>query len=206
MAVAGLVLSASMALAQNSSIANTTPPAAGAPVTQLSYGVSEIVQLAQAKVGDDTIIVFIRNSRNSYGLTVEQIIYLRNQGISDAVVSAMLNQPKQVVAVASPATPAPQLAAYSSAATAGSGSMATVAPVAPTVTYVQSVPDASYYYQPDYQPYYYYPDYYWYPPVSFSFGWGGGYYGGGGGHGGGYRGGYGGGGHGDVGHGGGGHR
>ncbi len=109
---------------------------------QLSYGVSQIVQLAQAKVGDDTIIAYIKNSGNSYGLTVDQIIYLRHQGISDAVITTMLNQPKPAVAVATPTTPAPQPVA-SSTATTGSGSTITTASgstatVAPMVTYVQT--------------------------------------------------------------------
>ena len=186
MAVAGLALSASTALAQDLSAANTMRPAAvNAPVAQLSYGVSQIVQLAQAKVGEDTIIAYIKKSGNSYGLTVDQIIYLRHQGISDAVITTMLNQPKPAVAVATPTTPAPQPVA-SSTATTGSGSTATVAP---TVTYVQTVPDTAYYYQPYYYQPYYYPDYAWYPPVSFSFGWGWGGGHGGGWHGGGWHGG-----------------
>jgi hypothetical protein len=196
MAVAGLALSASTALAQDSSAANTVRPAAvNAPVAQLSYGVSQIVQLAQAKVGDDTIIAYIKNSGNSYGLTVDQIIYLRHQGISDAVITTMLNQPQPAVAVATPTTPAPQPVA-SSTATTGSGSTITTASgstatVAPMVTYVQPVPDAAYYYQPYYYQPYYYPAYAWYPPVSFSLGWGwGGGWHGGGWHGGGWHGGW----------------
>jgi uncharacterized membrane protein YgcG len=194
LAVAGLALSASTTLAQNSTAKNTAQPAAvNAPVPQLAYGVPQIVQLAQAKVGDNTIIAYIKNTGNSYGLNADQIIYLRQQGISDAVITTMLNQPKLAVAVATPTTPAPQpvaSTAYSgpvSTITTASGSTATVAP---TVTYVQTVPDTTYYYQPDYQPYYY-PAYAWYPPVSFSFGWGGGWGGGwrGGGWGGGWRGG-----------------
>jgi hypothetical protein len=186
LAVAGLALSASKTLAQNSTATTTAQPAAvNAPVPQLSSGVSQIMQLAQAKVSDDTIIAYIKNSGNIFGLNADQIIYLRQQGISDAVITTMLNQPRPVVAVATPTTPAPQPVA----STAYSGPVST-ATVAPTVTYVQTVPDTTYYYQPDYQPYYY-PAYAWYPPVSFSFGWGGGWGGGwhGGGHGGGWHGG-----------------
>jgi hypothetical protein len=191
LAVASLALSASTTLAQNSTATTTAQPAAvNAPVPQLSGGVSQIMQLAQAKVSDDTIIAYIKNSGNSYGLDANQIIYLRQQGISDAVITTMLNQPRPAVAVATPTTPAPQPVA----STAYSGPVST-ATVAPTVTYVQTVPDTTYYYQPYYQPYYY-PAYGWYPPVSFSFGWGGGWGGGGrgggwggGGHGGGWGGG-----------------
>jgi hypothetical protein len=182
LAVAGLALSASTTLAQNLTATTTAQPAAvNAPVPQLSGGVPQILQLAQAKVSDDTIIAYVKNSGNSYGLDANQIIYLRQQGISDAVITTMLNQPRPAVAVATPTTPAPQPVA----STAYSGPVST-ATVAPTVTYVQTVPDTTYYYQPYYQPYYY-PAYGWYPPVSFSFGWGGGW--GGGGHGGGWHGG-----------------
>jgi hypothetical protein len=198
MAVTGLVSSGVTALAQDLSAPNTSQPATvNAPAPHLAYGVPQILQLAQAKVSDDTIIAYIKNSGNSYGLNADQIIYLHQQGLSGAVISTMLNQPRPGVAIATPTTPAPQVA---SAAYAGQVSPATVAP---TMTYVQTVPDTTCYY---YQPYYYYPYYYsgyaWYPPVTFSFGWGGrwgggwrgaGYYGGGwsgGYHGGGGGGGY----------------
>jgi len=180
MAIAGLALSASTALAQNSTTV-AQPAAINASVPQLSYGVAQIVQLAQAKVSEDTIIAYVKNSGNSYGLTVDQIIYLRQQGISDAVITTMLNQPKPAVAtVAAPTTPAPQPEASSTAATESGSTITTAsgstATVVPTVTYVQTAPATTYYSQP-----YYYP-YVWYPPVAFSFGWGwgGGWHGGGG--------------------------
>lgn len=188
--VAGLAWSASSVGAQDSATTNAVPPAANnTTAPQLAYGVPEILRLKQAAVGDDTIIAYIKNSGNSYGLNADQIIYLRQQGVSDAVVSTMLNQPKPGVAVA----PAPTVASPPAASTASSGQVST-ATVAPTVTYVQTVPTTTYYYsQPYYDPYYY-PACGWYPPVSLSFGW----YGGGGWHGGGWHGGggYGGGGHG----------
>jgi hypothetical protein len=175
LALTGLVWSASTVLAQNS------------PGPQLAYGVPQVLQLVQARVGDDTIIAYIKNSGNSYGLSADQIIYLRQQGASDAVVTAMLQQPSPAVVatapVAMPTTLAPQPVASESVSTAT---------VAPSVTYVQSVPAPTYYYA---QPYYY-PGYAWCSPVSLSFGWGwgGGWHGGGygGWHGGGYGGGHGG--------------
>ena len=169
MAATGLTLSGTTALAQGSPAATTVPPAAAnMPVPQLSYGVPQILQLAQAQVGDATIIAYIRNAGNSYGLNADQIIYLRQQGVSDAVITAMLNQPRAGVAVATPTTPAPPPVA--SPDYRGQVSTATVAP---TATYVQTVPDTTYYYQPYYSQPYYNPAYAWYPPVSFSFGWGG---------------------------------
>ena len=45
-----------------------------APAPPLAYGVSEIIQLSQAQVGDPTIVTFIKNSGNSYGLDAPQVI------------------------------------------------------------------------------------------------------------------------------------
>jgi hypothetical protein len=180
MAVTGLLWSATSVLAQNSPTGNLAPSAAvGASVPQLSYGVPQVLQLKQAEIGDATIIAYIKNSGNSYALDADQIIYLRQQGLSDAVITAMLQQPKPMnTAVAAPAEPAPQPVASTS-------QPVSTATVAPSVTYVQAVPAPAYYYQP-----YYYPAYGVYPAVSFSFGWGGGWHGGGyygGWHGGGWH-------------------
>jgi uncharacterized membrane protein YgcG len=147
---------------------------------QLSYGVPQVLQLSQAKVSDSTIIAYIQNSGNSYGLDANQIIYLRQQGVSDAVINTMLTQPRNVAASAQTAPPP--------------ADQPSTAVVQPTVTYVQSASASSVYVVPDtqtyyydsayYQPYYY--PYYGYPAVSLSFGFGGGW---GGYHGGGYHGG-----------------
>jgi hypothetical protein len=164
-AVASLCLLASNVLAQDSSTsttAATTTPAAAQPAAasqatpQLSYAVSEVVQLARANVGEDVIVNYIQNSGNAYGLDANQILYLKQQGVSDRVINTMLKQPKLAVA----AQPVTSSASASTAATS-------TATVAPTVTYVQTVPTTYYYYQP-----YYFPAYAWYPPVTFSFGWG----------------------------------
>ena len=152
-----LALPASIAMAQDSS----SPAAVNVTSPQLAYGVPQILQLTQAKVGDDTIIAYIKNSGTSYGLNADQIIYLKQQGVSDAVITTMLNQPKAGVAAYAPTTPAPQSVAQTAVATVPTTT------VAPTVTYVQAAPAPVYYYA---QPYYY-PSYAWYPPVSLSFAW-----------------------------------
>lgn len=176
--VAGLILLAGNVLAQNS-------PTAAAPT--LSYGVAQILQLAQAKVSDDTIIAYIRNSGNSYGLDANQIVYLRQQGISDNVITVMLNQRKVASVPAQPATQPDNSSTAQNSTT-----------YAPPPAYVQTAPSSTVYVMPDTQTYYYdayyaqpyyYPYYAWpYPAVSFSFGYGGGYRGGF--HGGGFHGGF----------------
>lgn len=203
-----LALALGNVLAQDSTASTTASAAqstaATQPVPQLSYGVPEVLQLSQANVGDSTIINYIHNSGNNYGLNAAQIIYLRQQGVSDAVVNAMLNQPRtlsgQPVATTSQPASTETYSAQTSTAT-----------TQPTVTYVETVPSSSVYVVPDTQTYYYnnwlynhspyygngypyygyHPAYYsWpYPAVSVSFGWGGyrggwhdGWHGGGGWH------------------------
>jgi hypothetical protein len=184
LALAGAVLLAGNVLAQNS-------PSAAAP--QLAYGVPQIVQLAQAKVGDDTIIAYIRNSGNGYGLDANQIIYLRQQGVSDNVITVMLNQPKVASASAQPVTQ-PDNSSSAQTSTAVAQPTVTYGQAPPSTVYV--MPDTqTYYYDTYYAQPYYYPYYAWpYPAVSLSFGFGGRFHGGGfhggGFHGGGFHGGH----------------
>jgi hypothetical protein len=169
-------------------IVTSGAPAAG---TQLGYGATQILQLAQARVGDDTIITYIRNSGNSYNLNADQIIYLRQQGVSSAVVNTMLSQPAAAMLPPLPATPAPAPVSDSQSAYA-SAPPARPSIVGPSVSAIDPTAAAAaattYYYYP---PYYYpcygysYPAYHyygWYPGVSVSLGWRGGW--GGGWHGG----------------------
>ena len=172
LAVTSMTLSGITAIAQGSTAANTVQPAAvSGSAPELFYGVPQILKLVQAKVSDDTIIAYIRNSGNGYGLNADQIIYLRQQGVSDTVLTAMLNQPR-TGALPKPTTSSPQ--PVTSPAYAEQVPTATVAP---QVTYVQSVPDTVYYSQP--YCYYYYPSCAWYPPVTYYYyGWGRGWHGG----------------------------
>ena len=176
-----------------SNVAQTAAPLGGAP--QLSYGVPQVLQLSQAKIGDGTIVAYIQNSGTIYSLNASEIVYLKQQGVSDAVITTMLNQRQRVIQSAA------QVPAAATASQSGSGGTST-AMAQPTVTYVQTVPASTVYVIPDTQTYNYYacsyrpygvgyypcysPYYYsgCYPAVSFSFGFGGGY------HGGCYRGGY----------------
>jgi hypothetical protein len=203
-ALAVLVFFAPNLFAQDYSAGTSRPnvvPAASASQTapQLSSGVPQVLELAHAKIGDSTIIAYIRNSGTVYRLDASQIVYLKQQGISDAVIAAMINQRSRTSAAAMQNTTPP------TNANADSDQTATV--VAPPATaYVQTVPSSTVYVVPDTQSYYYYSPYYYpyygyygwpYPAILFSLGYGGGYWGGyhggylyGGGHrGGGYRGG-----------------
>jgi hypothetical protein len=167
--------------------AQTAAPAGGAPV-QLSYGVPQVLQLSQAKISDSTIVAYIQNSGTIYSLNASEIVYLKQQEVSDAVITTMLNQRQRVTQAA--AQTAPQAPATATTSQPGRAETSTAA-AQPTVTYVQTVPSSTVYVIPDtqtyrydnwyYNPYPCYGGYYYgwpYPAVSFSFGIGGGYRGG----------------------------
>ena len=180
---------------QTVATSDIAPAPAPSPAPHLSYGVPQIVKLAQAQISDSTIIAYIKNSGNSYGLDANQIIYLRQQGISDGVINAMLSQPKPG-SVAPAAAPEP-----AQVATASDGSQVPAAVDQSATAYAQTpppdqtadVPSTSVYVVPDSGPYpYYYPAYYGYPyyaPVGVTIGIGGRWGGGWGGYHGVYRGG-----------------
>jgi len=210
--------------AQEASATGSASPAAVAPAVaqpagvdpaKLPYGVADVVKLAKAQVSEDVIITYVQNSGTAYNLNPNEIVYLRDQGVSDHVINIMLDQRRNLAASLTqtpPAAPAPA-PAYPDAAAAGG--YAQTAPNVPSsslyvIPYSPSYPAYSYY---DSYPYYYsypyYGGYYGYcgPSFVFSFchgfshGFHGGGFHGGGFHGGGFHGG-GGGIH--VGHGGGG--
>lgn len=195
-AITTLAFTAGNVAAQEPTSATTAQPvAASRPAPELSYGVPQVLQLVQAKVSDDIIVNFVQNSGTIYALQADEIVYLKQQGMSDTVLNAMLNQRSRLAASTAPA------AAATASATASYTPPASAAQ--PAATYVPPAQSSTVYVIPDTQtyrynawfygatPYYYYPNYggyYGWPAVSLSFGWGnynynsgsyhGGYYGG----------------------------
>ena len=164
---------------------SATEPAASSPTAtmKLSYGVADILKLARAKVSAETIIAFIGNSGRIYNLSVNEILYLRTQGVGDRVLTAMLAQRKKLAeSVAWPTPPSraslepkqspPVLTAPAqSAAATTRPAPASVAP--PPVYLLRNPPPVYSYY--DYSPYYRSPA----SAFSLSFGFGSSYYRGG---------------------------
>ena len=166
----------------------------------------DVLKLSHAKVSEDVILNYIRSSGTVYNLSPSDLVYLKNQGVSDKVVSAMLDQRNMAAQASGQTVPAPQ-PANAPPATPDANATVQQAPV-----YIQPTTDASASsvyvipYQPTYPPYYgcygypypvYYGGYYGGycgPVVTFGFGYG--HYGCYGGHYGHYYGG-----HGYVGHG-----
>jgi hypothetical protein len=164
----------------------TTAPALSAmPTTPLSSADAQILQLAQAKISDGTIITFIQNSGTVFGLDASQIVYLKQQGVSEGVINAMLNQRSAMAAAQqqqqqqqqqqTPPTPDQSAAAQQ---------YAVAQPSTPAPSTVYIVPDSSAsYYNSWAAPYWNsYPGYVgaWGWPVGWGWGgWGWGWRGGG---------------------------
>jgi hypothetical protein len=172
-------------------LVQSAPIVEAAPEVKLPYGIEDIVKLSRAQVSDDVIIKYIQNSGTIYTLTPKEIVYLRDQGVSDRVVHAMLDQRRNVTEATAQVTsePAPQVAPVYAPPPAASYEASAPAQAQSTP---MSVPASSVYvipYPTTYQPYvyygysrpYYYPYYGYYggylgPYAGFRFGYGGHYH------------------------------
>lgn len=92
----GIILGLFLSLFTLASYGDQTP-------NNLAPGVQQVLKLSQAHMGDDVITSFIRNSSDSYKLSADDVLYLSGQGVSQAVITALLQKSSGQPA----ATPAP---------------------------------------------------------------------------------------------------
>jgi hypothetical protein len=85
------------AAAQTASTATATEAAdsSGSAAPPLAPGVADIVKMTHAHVGDQVILSYVGSSGTVYSLDASQVVYLRSAGVSEPVVSAMLNKWKR---------------------------------------------------------------------------------------------------------------
>src|SRR5882762_1697113 len=73
---------------------DTVPPmTAGTTtiVTNISPAAAEVIRLAESGVGDDVVLAYIQNSQWTLNLGADDVLYLRDVGVSSVVITAMLN-------------------------------------------------------------------------------------------------------------------
>jgi len=109
--------------------AKTPAEAVGEPnwPANLSQGLAEIVKLAQAHVDEGVILSYIKSSGQLYSPSAEEILYLKDLGLSQNVIAALFNgmppvvsQESEETAAAAPAPPpAPRSDVQPSSAPAG---------------------------------------------------------------------------------------
>ncbi|MEO5802148.1 MAG: hypothetical protein ABIR24_01355 [Verrucomicrobiota bacterium] len=140
-----LALSAMPVVAETSSVSTTVTTSRQTAPT-LSYGAANVLKLAQATVGEEIILAYVQKSGQGYGdLGASEIIYLRDAGVSDRVISTMLAQEKKSRDTAVAQQPAPQQTV--APAQASRSAPVVAAPqyqqtyyAPPPVTYVQPAP------------------------------------------------------------------
>ena len=194
------------AAATGSVTAQLATPAPAPP--RLPYGAEDVLKLSRAQIGDDVILNYIHGMGTVYNLKPADIVYLKNAGVSERVINAMLSQGRQTEVAAQPVVPSVPNAAVVPNANVAPAAPTYAAPTyaaptytapAPTYSYVEpSAPSSSVYVipypTPSYPAYYSYPypgyyrpyyyGGYWGPGITFGFSFGGGHGGYSGGHGG----------------------
>ncbi len=177
-------------------------PGQPSPSAKLPYGAEDIVKLTRSQISEDIILNYVQNSGTSYNLSPSDVVTLKDQGVSDRVIKAMLDQRKKLAEVAAQTAPPPspqaplqsdpQSEPQTSAPAPTPSSPDAAPPVVtppnaplaqavppPSTAYVIPYPPATSAYYGYYAPYYY-PYYYGYggPVISFGFGYRGGWHGG----------------------------
>ncbi len=127
----------------------------------LSPGAAEVAKLATSGVGDEVVLAYIKNFEAPFNLSADDVLYLKDIGLSPEVTSAMLShdsalrdQAQQYApAATNPAPPAaPTPVAPTPAVQPASAPAPTVA-AAPTPVYVSSPPPEVTYFYNDLAPY-----------------------------------------------------
>lgn len=85
--------------------------AAGILFAQQALNDDSVVKMVKAGLGDDVIVATIRSSPGSYSLTPDDLINLKKQGLSEKVLSAMIEKNAGGPTVAASAPPAAAAAA-----------------------------------------------------------------------------------------------
>jgi len=167
----------------------TTPPPRALELSNLPSAAVEVVKLTRAQVSEEVIVSYVQNAGATARLSSDDIVRLRQEGVTDRVINAMLDQNKRAVESTPPVSaPAPVTVyaandpnAVNTAPTPQPAPVqvqsqpveAPLTPSAASTVHVIPYPAATYaYYGPYYRSYYYSP--YYYSPYYY-----GGYYGGG---------------------------
>ena len=100
-------VSSSNLVAEPTPVPDETPPLkAIIQPANLSPGLSEIIKLAQSSVGDEVLLAYIDKSGRSFNPTVDEIVYLKDLGLSEAVIASLV-RPREGTTPVQQVSPAP---------------------------------------------------------------------------------------------------
>jgi hypothetical protein len=75
------------------------------PLPPVSDALAQVLDMSEAGVDETVLLAFIRNSKENFEVGPDQIIFLRDLGIGNSVVSAMIRQDAHRKTVWQPITP-----------------------------------------------------------------------------------------------------
>ena len=84
------------------------PQSAAAVPSDLSPAATEVVKLSESGVGEDVILAYIQNSQAAFNLSANQLLYLRDLGLSSQMITAMLNRDASLKTQPQPAQTPPR--------------------------------------------------------------------------------------------------
>jgi len=161
-------LAAMLAVPTLSGVAQTAEMAAAgaaervqaAAPANLSPNAAEVLKLASSGVGEDVVLAFVQNSQSRFNLSADDVLYLRDVGVPEPVITAMLNRDNALGPQEAPSQPAQYAPAPTEPAPAAAEAAApTPAPattaqaVTPAPAYVASPPEDVTYFYNDLAPY-----------------------------------------------------
>jgi hypothetical protein len=138
-------------------------PASPVKPIRISEPASTLLKLSRGQVSEQVVLAYIENARRNFDLSADEIVYLKQERVSDKIVTAALNHHFKIP---SPVVTYPQQTIY--APSPAVAQQPTVVVTQPQTTYVQAAPQPVYVYSyPAYSYYNPYPYYYSYYPYRY---------------------------------------
>jgi hypothetical protein len=92
-----------LAMPESAGSGEAVVPMPPATPPSLPDRLQEVIKLAQSGVGDEVILAYVQNSPTGFNPTPDQVLYLTDLGISDVIVTALVNHGTETP----PSTPLP---------------------------------------------------------------------------------------------------
>src|SRR6266850_3929053 len=139
----------------------TQPEAAPAPgkpeevavPVNISPAVAEIVKLAESGLGDEVVSAYVTKSQTAFNLSAEDIVYLKDVGISETIITQMMAQDKVLRDSGPPAATTAQTPPVPAPPVEPGEPPIVTPPATPPPVYVSNAPQEVNYFYSDLAPY-----------------------------------------------------
>src|SRR5215813_227927 len=76
--------------------AENSPAPAASPAPSVSPAAADVVRMAEAGTSEDVLVAYVKNSASHFDLSADQILYLRDVGLTSPVITAMLTRDSEL--------------------------------------------------------------------------------------------------------------